>query len=214
VVFAANGALFSVETSAGSVPRALAEGRGSRIPYAWLPDGKTLLFTELSEDGGADIFALDPTSSSPPALFIRTPAHGRYPTVSPDGAWLAFTSEERGRAEVFVQALNRPGPRRRVSRDGGTSPGWGPQGRRLHWRVGEQIVSVDLDADGAMLGTPAVRATGGFIANGPYRSLAVGLDGRLLLARIPPLRPVNVVNVILNADVEIERLISEAESKR
>lgn len=71
-----------------------------------------------------------------------------------------------------------------------------------------------MDGAGTVQGAPVIRATGTFVSNPPYTSYAIGRDGRRLMARIPPRRPVNTVNVILNLDVEIERLISEAEAKR
>ena len=126
----------------------------------------------------------------------------------------AFTSDESGREEVFVQPLDRPGPRRRVSLEGGISPLWAPNGRRLHWRTANDILTVDLDAAGAVQGRPVVSATGTFVSNPPDTSYAVGRDGRLLVARLPPQRRVSTVNVVLNWDVEIERLISEAEARR
>ena len=58
------------------------------------------------------------------------------------------------------------------------------------------------------------QASGRFVSNPPYSACAVGSDGRLLVSRLRPLRRVNTVNVVLNADVEIERLIAEAEAKR
>lgn len=210
VVFTVNGALQIVENRAGSVPRVLSEGTGPRTPYAWLPDGKTLVFTEGNQETGADIWAMDPGTNDAPTLLVRTSRDDRHPAVSPNGSWLAFTSEENGQAEVFVQPLNRAGPRRRVSLAGGVSPLWAPDGRRLYWRRGDDVVSVDMNAAGAVQGAPVIRATGAFVSN----SALYELRDRPCLARIPPRRPVNTVNVILNLDVEIERLISEAEAKR
>lgn len=214
VVFNVNGALHIIDIRAGSEPRPLGEGKGARVPYAWMPDGKTLVFTEVSQETGADIWAMDPNSKEAPTLLVRTAGHDRYPAVSPDGAWLAFTSEENGRAEVFVQPLNRVGQRRRITLEGGVSPLWAPDGRRLYWRTGNDIISVDVDATGAAQGRPVIRATGPFVANAPYTSYAVGRDGRLLVGRNQPQRPVRTVEIVLNWDVEIERLISEAEAKR
>jgi hypothetical protein len=128
--------------------------------------------------------------------------------VSPDGRWLAFTSEENGRAEVFLQPLGRVGQRRRITLEGGVSPLWAPDGRRLYWRTGNDIVSVDVDATGAAQGRPVIRATGPFVANAPYTSYAVGPDGRLLVGRNQPQHPVRTVDIVLNWDVEIERLLS------
>jgi hypothetical protein len=147
-------------------------------------------------------------------LLVRTAGHDRHPEASPDGRWLAFTSEEAGRAEVFLQPLNGAGARRRISRDGGSSPRWSGDSRRLYWRSAGAIVSVDLDPAGVPTSAPVPRASGRFVGNAPYTAYAVGRDGRVLVSRLKPLRRVNTVNVILNLDVEIERLLTEAEAKR
>ena len=181
----------------------------SRLKYS-----RTSRVSLVPDETTETLRAMDPGANEAPTWLVRTSGHDRHPAVSPNGSWLAFTTEENGQAEVFVQPLSRAGPRRRVSLAGGVSPLWAPDGRRLYWRRGDDVVSVDLDAAGAAQGAPVIRATGTFVSNPPYTSYAVGRDGRLLLARIPPRRPVNTVNVVLNLDVEIERLISEAEAKR
>ena len=181
----------------------------SRLKYP-----RTIRVSLVPDETTETLRAMDPGANEAPTWLVRTSGHDRHPAVSPNGSWLAFTTEENGQAEVFVQPLSRAGPRRRVSLAGGVSPLWAPDGRRLYWRRGDDVVSVDLDAAGAAQGAPVIRATGTFVSNPPYTSYAVGRDGRLLLARIPPRRPVNTVNVVLNLDVEIERLISEAEAKR
>lgn len=216
MIFTENGALKSVDIRAGSTPRALGNStsHGPRVAYGWMPDSRTLLYTEVHPESGADIWSGDLTSGTTPTLLVRTPTHDRQPAVSPDGELLAFTSEEGGRSEVFVQPLTRTGPRRRVTLEGGTSPLWSHDGRRLFWRSADQILSVDVDGAGTPQGRPALRASGRFVTNGPYTSYAVGRDGRLLVARLRPLKKVNTVNVILNLDVEIERLIAEAVAKR
>lgn len=181
----------------------------SRLKYP-----RTIRVSLVPDETTETLRAMDPGANEAPTWLVRTSGHDRHPAVSPNGSWLAFTTEENGQAEVFVQPLSRAGPRRRVSLAGGVSPLWAPDGRRLYWRRGDDVVSVDLDAAGAAQGAPVIRATGTFVSNPPYTSYAVGRDGRLLLARIPPRRPVNTVNVVLNLDVEIARLISEAEAKR
>ena len=181
----------------------------SRLKYP-----RTIRVSLVPDETTETLRAMDPGANEAPTWLVRTSGHDRHPAVSPNGSWLAFTTEENGQAEVFVQPLSRAGPRRRGSLAGGVSPLWAPDGRRLYWRRGDDVVSVDLDAAGAAQGAPVIRATGTFVSNPPYTSYAVGRDGRLLLARIPPRRPVNTVNVVLNLDVEIERLISEAEAKR
>ena len=51
--------------------------------------------------------------------------------VSPDGRWLAYSSDESGQLEVYVQPLSGPGERRQVSTNGGRQPVWNPVGGGL-----------------------------------------------------------------------------------
>ena len=70
----------------------------------------------------------------------------RAPTISPDGRWLAYVSNESGRDEIYV----RPFPdftsgRPQVSPDGGTEPVWARSGRELFYRSGaDELVVVQV----------------------------------------------------------------------
>ncbi len=75
---------------------------------------------------------------------------------SPDGRYVAYTSDESGRAEVFVQSIDG-GARGRVSTAGGWVPHWRDDGREIVYLDPERrlmAVSVDLSARGMTLGTP------------------------------------------------------------
>jgi eukaryotic-like serine/threonine-protein kinase len=64
--------------------------------------------------------------------------------VSPDSRWIAYTSEEGGRAEVYVQPFPSGGGKRQISADGGSQPVWRGDGRELFY----------LGEDGAMMSVP------------------------------------------------------------
>jgi Tol biopolymer transport system component len=66
------------------------------------------------------------------------------PTVSPDGRFVAYVSDETGRREVYLQPLPGPGPRLRVSVAGATEVTWTPDGTALVYR-GVDVVRADLD---------------------------------------------------------------------
>ena len=82
--------------------------------------------------------------------------------LSPDGAWLAFLSDETGRAEVYIQAFETgPEPRLKggkvqVSRDGGSVIRWRPDGKELFYLNSEDwLVSVPISIKGRFtLGQP------------------------------------------------------------
>src|SRR5712691_10947982 len=79
-------------------------------PYSISHDGRRLAFTELHVDTSTDLWMLpldvsDPEHPKPgkPELFLPTPPNQAYPAFSPDGHWIAYTSNESGRNEVYVR---------------------------------------------------------------------------------------------------------------
>ena len=66
----------------------------------------------------------------------------RLASLSPDGHWLAYTSPETGRTEVYVRPTAGEG-KWMVSTDGGTQPVWSRDGRTLYYRDGIHIVAAD-----------------------------------------------------------------------
>jgi tRNA A-37 threonylcarbamoyl transferase component Bud32 len=98
--------------------------------------GDTLITTgtDLNGTSGPDVALIH---LGPPARIeplFATPFTEGWPAPSPDGKWLAFTSDETGRQEVYVHPLSREGLKVQVSIDGGTEPVWSPNGRELFYR--------------------------------------------------------------------------------
>ena len=70
--------------------------------------------------------------------------------VSPDGKWLAYTSAESGRAEIYLGPLDASGPNMQVSFDGGFMPRFARDGKRLFFlNINADMMSVTLDLTGA-----------------------------------------------------------------
>ena len=84
---------------------------------------------------GADIYYQAVSGDSTPHPISTNPAAVEImPRISPNGQWIAFTTDESGRNEVVVQPFPGPGGRVQVSVDGGTEPVWSRDGRRLFYR--------------------------------------------------------------------------------
>jgi Tol biopolymer transport system component len=66
------------------------------------------------------------------------------PRISPDGRWIAFTTDESGQYEVVVQPFPGPGGRVQVSAGGGTEPVWSRDGQRLYYRGDETFMAATL----------------------------------------------------------------------
>jgi hypothetical protein len=70
--------------------------------------------------------------------------------LSPDGRWMAYTSNESGRNEVYVQPFPGPGGKWQTSRDGGAWPTWRADGRELYFVAADRkLMAVDVKAGDA-----------------------------------------------------------------
>ena len=97
----------------------------------WTPDGKWVLVW-VSNDGGYDIYAQSTGSDSVIPFATAKEYNELHPAVSPDGHWVAYTSTETGRAEIYLRPFPEAARERiPVSRSGGSLPGWSRDGREL-----------------------------------------------------------------------------------
>ncbi|MDH3497823.1 MAG: protein kinase, partial [Gemmatimonadota bacterium] len=116
--------------------------RAARLPqgfYAdeagWAPDGATLVIRGQRPGTVRDILVLRPGTDTVPRELIATAQEEYSPTVSPNGRWIAYTSNESGQEEVYVRPFENPGRARwAVSVGGGTEPLWARNGREIFYR--------------------------------------------------------------------------------
>jgi Tol biopolymer transport system component len=115
-------------------------------PYAFTPDGQTLLYIENDPKTLYDIYALSLTGDRKPRPVLVTPADERRPALSSDGRWMAYQSDEStGTFEVFVRPFpNVDGGRWQVSTGGGSSPLWGDGGHEVLYRQDQVIRRVPV----------------------------------------------------------------------
>jgi eukaryotic-like serine/threonine-protein kinase len=116
------------------------------------PDGKLVVMLEQRPTTGNDLVLLrldstGPQTSTPPGAGSSTGQKGLtseplvystaseiHPEISPDGRWLAYTSGESGKNEVFVTTFpDVSGGKWQVSTDGGSRPAWSPAGGELFY---------------------------------------------------------------------------------
>jgi Tol biopolymer transport system component len=100
----------------------------------WLPDGRALLVEIADPKSGTDIWRLDLGEKPTATLFLQTPFNERNSRISPDGRWLAYSSDESGRDEVYIQSFPSAGAKVQVSTGGGEQPVWARNGKALFFR--------------------------------------------------------------------------------
>jgi hypothetical protein len=122
-------------------------------------DGRWLLLrTAPPPPASTDILGLR-LGDSVPVPLVASPATELYPTLSPDGRWLAYSSDESGALEVYVRPFpETAGAKWQVSTAGGSQPAWSSTGRELLYVNGKnEMVSAQIPP-GATFSVGAQRA--------------------------------------------------------
>lgn len=121
-----------IRADGGGAAQTLIEKEAIAAPSSFSPDGKNLAFIEAGR-GVVDVWALplnisDPENPRPgqPQRIVPTAVIGSSPSFSPDGKWIAYSSLESGRIEVYVRPFPPPmdGSRTQISDNGGQHPAW------------------------------------------------------------------------------------------
>ena len=118
-------------------------------PTDWSRDGKTLFFSPniftQKEDG---VWTISLDGDRKPRQILP---HGNNGTLSPNGQWLAYSSTESGRTEIYVQAYGGQG-KWQVSPSGGQVPHWSGDGKELYYfDVNQSILAVPVKNEGGAL---------------------------------------------------------------
>jgi hypothetical protein len=71
--------------------------------------------------------------SSEPRSLVSTRFTEGGAQFSADGRWIAYTSNETGRYEIYVRPVSEPGAPQRVSTQGGNAPRWSHRGDELFY---------------------------------------------------------------------------------
>jgi eukaryotic-like serine/threonine-protein kinase len=125
-------------------------------PLDWGPDDRTILFSRFDLDNTWDLGLISIDDGSIELLEINSEASERYGAISPDGAWLAYTTDRSGQEEVWVGRMDGGRPIR-VSIDGGTYPRWNSDGRELFYvSTDGQLMSVPADPDASQIVSDSV----------------------------------------------------------
>jgi len=180
--------------------------------HTFSPDGKWLIFrTDDQEAGNADIMGIRPGIDSVAKPLVATVAEELAPAISPDGRWIAYSSNESGRREVYVRPFpETANARYQVSTTGGISPAWSRNGHELFFIDGaNNMVSVPV-TPGAAFQTGSAQtlfSVDRFPQNAFFRQYD-SLDGkRFLMMQGQSDGAVHVV-VVFNFLDELKRLMA------
>jgi len=170
------------------------------------PDGRFLLYDQSEGDASKTLLLLPLSASGnadgKPTVYLRTTSRvSPLARFSPDGKWVAYSSDEPGQSEIYVQSFPSPEHRTQVSSNGGGFPRWRKDGKELFYRATDGRLSVAgvREAGGAIEFSPPaelIRIPEVFGAR--YYPYDVSADGQRILALLPDYSENAPLTVLIN----------------
>jgi serine/threonine protein kinase len=129
-----------------------------RVPTDWSRDGRFLLYTSSPPDWILQMWILPMTGERKPHAFVHSQSSEREGQFSPDGQWVAYSSNESARWQVYVVPFPGPGGKYQISTGGGQQPRWRRDGKELYFLTPDKkLMAVSVKAGATFeFGEPAV----------------------------------------------------------
>ena len=183
--------LFWMPTEGGTAQR-LTRNADWQHPTDWSGDGQVVFFHEQGPDSQWDIWEV-PIGGQPRPL-LRTRSSEGASSLSKDGRWLAYASDESGRQEVYVRRYRGADQKWLLSTEGGSHPRWSRDGRSLFYEAEPNTIMVVPIGNGPQFapGSPTV-------AFKRDRAFAwdVAADGRVMIAEGAEAEPERLQIVVI-----------------
>ena len=176
------------------------------LPSSCSPDGKLLALNVQGQTD--DIYLVSINSESKWQPFATSRFNEWGPAFSPDGQLIAYTSDEQGQSDVYVQPYPQTGEKRRISTEGGSNSIWSRSTSELFYRVGGKWMAVSYSTNPKIsFELPKALFEGDYVRVPGGRSYDVSPDGQrflLLKSSEEPSRQTQL-NVVTNWFEELKR---------
>jgi eukaryotic-like serine/threonine-protein kinase len=190
--------LYQKPSSGGGSEELLVDSPQIKNPNDSSSDGRFLLYHSQDSQTERDLWVLPMERDRTPFVFLKTGFDERSSQFSPDGRWVAYTSNESGRYEINVRpfrgrsslgaADHDAGGQWQVSTAGGIYPRWRPDGKELYYVAPDgKLMAAPITVNGATIdpGSPVAlfetHIVGGGADNGQGWQYDVSRDGRFLI---------------------------------
>ena len=163
---------------------------------SWHPHEPRVIFGR-----GGDIWLLDLEGNQAPRPLIEDDGRQHTARFSPDGNWIAYTSDEEGKAETWVRSWPDLSRKLKISSNGGRYPRWAPDGSHLYYRQGDDLMEVPVPTEPGFspgIPRPLFRLTDAFLLPTGGGDYDVAGTGKFVLVKAPPEKPHTEIEIVLN----------------
>lgn len=172
-------------------------------PTSWSSDGRFIAYYQIDPKTKEDVWVLPLFGGQKPFPLVQTEFNEVSARLSPDLKWIAYTSNESGKPEIYVQPFPAGGGRWQVSKDGGTTSRWRRDGKEIFYIGGGKVMAVAVKGSATFeVGTPQPLFDSGNLS--PI--YAVTGDGQRFLFSTPVEEAQSAqITVVLNWTAEVKR---------
>ena len=154
--------IYRKDAAGGGEEERLTDTPSNKITMDWSRDGRYLLYRQMGQGTGMDLWALplEGANALKPFAIMNSQFNEGGGRFSPDGKWLAYNSNETGVTQIYVRAFTPqagPGEKWQISQKGGLEVRWRGDGRELYWSSPEGTIwaaDIQTGARGLQIGTP------------------------------------------------------------
>jgi Tol biopolymer transport system component len=204
--------LYQKATTGAAQEEVLLKSKEGKFPTAWSSDGRFIAYNRISPEGRPDLWVLPLLGDRKPIPFVQSEFGEMFGYFSPNGRWLAYTSLESGRQEVYIRPFSPPSagiwP---VSTGGGSHPRWQRDGKQLFYLSPQRkLMAVEvIEGPRFRVGVPRplfqMRLSMDF--DWSLGNYAVAADGQRFLFVAPPADATSpTITVVLNWPAALKKV--------
>jgi Tol biopolymer transport system component len=140
--------LYQKPSSGAGKEQLLIHGGTNAFASDWSRDGKLIVYSQTGDNTKDDLWLLPLDGDRKPRLYLQTSFYENQGQFSPDGRWMAYSSDESGQFQVYVQPIPPNGAKWQISSAGGSQPRWRADGKELFYAASDRkLVAVPVKSD-------------------------------------------------------------------
>jgi Tol biopolymer transport system component/tRNA A-37 threonylcarbamoyl transferase component Bud32 len=175
----------------------------------WSPDSRYLIYERFSGPTGSSVWAVPLSGDKKPFAVVQPQSQQNNifsSRISPDGRWLAYTSNESGRSEIYVSPFPGGGGRWQITTNGGDAATWRRDGKELfYWANDQMLTAVEVSPQGSEFQVGAAHPL--FRLSSPALGMAYDVtpDGQRFLVNYLPEDTSTPLTLVVNWTAEVKK---------